>query len=71
MEVAPLLLVALLEMAPPLEVAPLMRSRGLSVVQVWEQLGLGCKRGGSGGGVEVDWGVSWAVWDKPSMSSCA
>ena len=58
LEVAPLLVVAPLEVAPPLEVAQLMTSRGLSVVKVWVRLGLGCKQGGSGGGVEVDWRVS-------------
>ena len=68
LEVAPLLVVAPLEVSPPLEVAPLTRSRGLSVVQVWVQLGLGCKRGGSGGGVEADWGVSWVCWVELSVS---
>ena len=41
LDVAPLLVVA------PLEVAPLTRSRGLPVVQVWVRLRLRCKRGGS------------------------
>ena len=67
MEVAPLLVVAPLEVEPPLEVATLMRSRDFPVVQVWEILGLGCKRGGFGGGVEADWGVSWAGWAETSV----
>ena len=44
LEVATLLVVS------PLEVALLMRSRGLSVVQVWARLGMGRMRDGSGGG---------------------
>ena len=58
LEVAPLSVVESLELAPLLEVAPLMRSRGLTVVQVWACLRMGYKRGGSGGGVEADWGIS-------------
>ena len=42
LKVASLLVVAPLEVEPPLEVVPLMRSRGLPVVQEWERLGLGC-----------------------------
>ena len=68
---APLLVVSPLEATSPLEVAPLMRAMGLLVVQVWEQLGLGRMRGGSGWGVEVDWGVSWAGCSEPSVSSLA
>ena len=71
LEVGPLLEVAPLELAPPLGVEPVMRSRGLSVMQVWVQLGLGCKRVGSGGGVEADWGLSWLGWDEPSVSAHA
>ena len=69
LEVAPLLVVAPLEVSPPLEVAPLTRSIGLSLVQVWLQLGLGCNQGESVGGVEADWGVSWVCWAEPSVSA--
>ena len=71
LEVAPLLVVVPVYVSLPLEVAPLKRSRGFSVVQLWVQFGLGCKRGGSGGGVETDWGVSWACWDEPYVSAHA
>ena len=45
--VALLLVVAPLEVSPPLEEETLTRSRGLSVVQVWVRLGLGFNQGGS------------------------
>ena len=71
LEMAPLLVVAPLEVSPPLEVASLKRSRGLSVVQVWVRLGLGCKQGGFSGGVEEEWGVSWVFWAEPYVSAHA
>ena len=67
LEVAPLLVLAPLEVSPPLEVEPLARSMGLSVVQVR----LGCKRDGSSGGVEADWGISWVCLSEPYVSTHA
>ena len=69
--VALLLVVAPLEVSPPLEEETLTRSRGLSVVQVWVRLGLGFNQGGSGGRVEADWGLSWVCWSESSVSDHA
>ena len=61
LEVVTMLLVTPLEVVPSLELALLMRSRRLPVVQVWDQVGLGCKWGEFGGRLDTYLGVSWAV----------